>query len=75
MIHSNSAIEIALRIATKAHEGQIDRGGRPYIEHPKTVAAFCSSPLEKVVALLHDVIEDTGVSQQDLKDAGIPDEA
>lgn len=65
-------LEIAWRIASQAHAGQLDKGGRPYIEHPLAVAGLVSSEDEKAVALLHDVVEDSAYSLDDLLDAGIP---
>lgn len=62
--------QIALNIATKAHLGQVDKSGKPYIDHPKRVAARCHGKL-KVVAILHDVIEDTDVTDFDLLQSGI----
>ena len=51
----------ALEIACKAHIGQLDKGGSPYILHPVRVAlANCQTEDEKIVALLYDVVEDTG---------------
>jgi (p)ppGpp synthase/HD superfamily hydrolase len=55
---TSSAIEKALRIARLAHEGQTDKGGNPYIQHPLAVADMCDTENEKIVAILHDVIED-----------------
>lgn len=52
----------ALVIATVAHDGMVDKGGAPYIGHPARVAAAVDGNSDKVVALLHDVIEDCGVS-------------
>lgn len=52
---------IALELATKAHEGMVDRGGKPYINHPIAVASMVKSEKEKTVAYLHDVVEDTNV--------------
>ena len=46
----------------KADEGQVDKGGNPYIEHPLAVADRVVKPEAKVVALLHDVLEDTRVT-------------
>lgn len=57
----------ALRIAKKAHDGQIDKGGRPYIDHPKKVASLVKTKDEKIVALLHDVCEDTDITLDDLR--------
>lgn len=64
-------IETALRIATAAHDGQLDRGGEPYILHPLHVAMQLGSQDEKVVAILHDVLEDTEVTEDDLVREGI----
>lgn len=63
-------LELALKVATEAHKGQKDKGGRDYINHPLTVASMCESDEEKIVALLHDVIEDTDVALEDLKKYG-----
>lgn len=58
--------EKALRIAEKAHEGQKDKGGNPYILHPLAVASKVENREEKITALLHDVVEDTEVTLGDL---------
>lgn len=55
-------LELAERIARQRHMGQADKGGHPYIGHPRRVAALVSTPLEKTVAWLHDTVEDTGYS-------------
>ena len=65
-------VDTALQIATDAHRGQVDKAGVDYINHPKTVASFVSTDEEKAVAYLHDVLEDTTVTEMDLQDAGIP---
>lgn len=67
-------LNLALKIATEAHKGQKDKGGRDYINHPLTVASMCGTEEEKIVALLHDVVEDTGVTLEDLKDYGFSSE-
>ena len=59
-----------MKIATEAHKGQVDKSGREYIQHPITVASFCEREDEKVVALLHDIIEDTDVTADDLRQDG-----
>ncbi|MDU5129714.1 HD domain-containing protein, partial [Atopobium minutum] len=66
-----SQVELSLSIATKAHAGQFDKAGKPYIEHPKRVAANCATDTQKAAALLHDVIEDTPVTADDLLSQGI----
>ncbi len=63
----------ALSIATVAHEGQVDKGGAPYISHPVRVASRCSNTDEKIVAYLHDVIEDTNVTTDELLSQGFPE--
>lgn len=55
-------VDKAKEFAAKAHEGQVDKAGVAYIEHPAAVASMLSGETEKVVAYLHDVVEDTGVS-------------
>ena len=50
-----SDLELAKEIATRAHDGQVDRGGHPYINHPQSVAGMVDGEKEKIVAWLHDV--------------------
>ena len=66
-------LQTALRIAVKAHEGQVDRAGKSYIYHPLSVAAMTSSYDEFVTALLHDVLEDSDYTAADLRAEGIPE--
>ena len=54
--------KIAYEIAYKAHLGQVDKTGKEYINHPLTVASYCKTEDERIVALLHDVVEDTDVT-------------
>jgi (p)ppGpp synthase/HD superfamily hydrolase len=60
-------IELALEIATRAHKNQVDKAGAAYILHPMAVAEKVSGEDEKVVALLHDVIEDTDINEASLR--------
>lgn len=62
--------EKALHIAQKAHNGQTDKAGKPYILHPIRVAQRCNTDTERIVALLHDVIEDTEITPNNLYSAG-----
>ena len=65
----------ALTLATKAHEGQVDKAGTPYIEHLLAVAAnFPEDDPRHVVALLHDIVEDTETTLDDLRDGGFSEE-
>jgi (p)ppGpp synthase/HD superfamily hydrolase len=61
-----------LVLATNAHAGQFDRGGKPYILHPLKVMHYLKTDDEELqcVALLHDVIEDTKTTWKDLEDLG-----
>ena len=68
-----SIVDLALSIARKAHEGQLDKAGVAYIEHPIYVASQVDTEEEKAVALLHDVIEDSPVSAEELLQAGLPE--
>lgn len=54
------------RMAEKAHEGQVDKAGADYISHPRTVASFVTDTKEKIVALLHDTLEDTELSENEI---------
>lgn len=53
-----STLERAIEIARKAHAGQIDKGGADYIGHPLRVMAAVEGTTAKIVAVLHDVVED-----------------
>lgn len=64
--------ERAFQIASAAHAGQTDKAGAPYINHPVAVASTVSTEKGKAVALLHDVLEDTSLTAEDLLEAGIP---
>lgn len=66
----NQLLELAIKVATEAHVGQVDKGGKPYINHPQAVAASLTNTEYKIVAYLHDVCEDTSITSDDLKDMG-----
>ncbi|ASR55963.1 HD domain-containing protein [Cellulomonas sp. PSBB021] len=71
-------VTTARQIATAAHRGQVDKSGAPYIGHPTRVAehAAAAGGDERVVAAawLHDVVEDTTVTPEQLGSSGIPEE-
>lgn len=48
----------AIEIATRAHRNQVDKQGQPYILHPLSVMLACETDDERIVAVLHDVMED-----------------
>ena len=53
-----STLQRAISIAVEAHEGQIDKGGNPYILHPLRVMMSLRTVDEMIVGVLHDVVED-----------------
>lgn len=63
----------AMKIAYEAHLGQTDKSGIPYIYHPIHLAEQMTDEATVCVALLHDTIEDTDVTFDDLTAAGFPD--
>lgn len=65
-------IDIALRIATAAHAGQLDRDGYPVILHPLTVGLMGHTDEEKIAGFLHYVVEDSDITFDDLLKEGIP---
>ena len=65
-------LEIAFEIAKSAHAGQVDKAGVDYIQHPLFVASQVDSEAEKAVALLHDVMEDSDMTAEDLLAVGLP---
>jgi (p)ppGpp synthase/HD superfamily hydrolase len=67
-------LEKALKIATEAHKGQVDKAGKAYILHPLRVAEKLEREDEKVVALLHDVLEDTPWTLEGLREEGFKGE-
>jgi (p)ppGpp synthase/HD superfamily hydrolase len=66
--------EQALEIALKAHGGQRDKAGAPYILHPLRLAMRMEGTLDMSAALLHDVVEDSETSLDDLRIAGFPEQ-
>jgi (p)ppGpp synthase/HD superfamily hydrolase len=67
-------LEKAIAIAVEAHRGQRDRYGAPYILHPMRVMSRMRTNTERVVAILHDVVEDTDWTFTQLKEEGFPEE-
>ena len=66
--------ERALTLATIKHAGQFDKGGKPYIMHVIRVMQGVEDEDEKIIALLHDLVEDTDATIEDLKEYGFSDE-
>ena len=63
-------LEAAVKIAVEAHKGQKDKYGAPYSLHPLRVMVRVNSEEEKIVAILHDVVEDTDWTFDDLRKEG-----
>ena len=70
----NELYDKALLIAKRAHAGQKDKAGQDYITHPIRVAERCDDPRAKIVALLHDTIEDSNVTADYLRKEGFREE-
>lgn len=64
-------IEDAINIAVNAHRGQRDKGGQPYILHPLRVMLAAQNDDERIVAVLHDVVEDSDLTLDDLRAQGL----
>ena len=69
-----STLERAIQIATEAHKGQFDKSGKDYIGHPLRVMEMGKTEEEKIVGVLHDVIEDTEWTFDKLAEEGFSQE-
>ncbi|KZL88912.1 bifunctional (p)ppGpp synthase/hydrolase RelA [Clostridium magnum DSM 2767] len=67
-------LEKAILIATNAHQGQIDKAGKPYILHPLRLMFSRINETERICAVLHDVIEDTDITLDYLRNKGFSEE-
>lgn len=67
-------VDLSRRVAVDAHDGILDKSGNPYIDHIFRVAERVEDPKEKMVAYLHDALEDTPVNEEDLRYLGFPDD-
>jgi len=67
-------LEDAIALPVGAHRGQADKGGMPYILHPLSVMLRMRTETEMMVAVLHDVIEDTDYTMEALRQEGYPEE-
>ena len=63
-------LERAIEIAARTHAGQVDKGGAPYILHPLRVMLRVAPGAQQIVAVLHDVVEDSEVTFEDLEREG-----
>ncbi|MBP1465265.1 bifunctional (p)ppGpp synthetase/guanosine-3',5'-bis(diphosphate) 3'-pyrophosphohydrolase [Candidatus Chloroploca sp. M-50] len=73
-IEKMATLERAIELAASAHAGQVDKAGQPYILHPLRVMLRMSTAHERMAAVLHDVVEDTQVTLEQLRSEGFPAE-
>lgn len=64
----------AIMLAAEMHDGQIDKGGNPYILHPLRLMLKAEDEQTRIVAVLHDIAEDTEVTLDKLREKGFSDE-
>ena len=65
----------AMKIAYDAHHGQLDKGGLPYVFHPWHMAEQMDDEISTIAALLHDMVEDTDWTLEQLEAEGFPPES
>jgi (p)ppGpp synthase/HD superfamily hydrolase len=65
-----ATLEQAIELAVKHHKGQYDKGGKPYILHPLRLMMSVDTDDEKIVAVMHDLVEDTHITIAYLRTAG-----
>ena len=71
MLSYNEQFQIALELAVEKHKNQTDKAGNPYILHPLHVMENVNSKEGKIVAILHDIIEDTDITEDYLFKIGL----
>lgn len=69
-----STLERAIEMALHAHAGQVDKAGEPYILHPLRLMLALNGMYPRMAAVLHDVVEDTSVTLDNLRSEGFPTE-
>jgi (p)ppGpp synthase/HD superfamily hydrolase len=68
--NSTGTLEKAIILAAESHSGQVDKAGVAYVLHPLRVMLRLKTPDEMIVGVLHDVVEDTNVTLEDLRKSG-----
>ena len=68
-------VDTAKAWAERLHRGQTDKAGQPYIGHPARVAGRLEQPEEQVVGWLHDTVEDTGLTLEEVTEQFGPETA
>ncbi len=69
-----ATLERAIAMTTEAHAGQINKGGQSYILHPLRVMLRVTTPFEQMAAVRRDVVEDTAITLEFLKQEGFAGE-
>jgi (p)ppGpp synthase/HD superfamily hydrolase len=69
-----ATLEKAIEIAARVHAGAVDKAGEPYIFHPLRIMMRMSSMEAKIVAVLHDVVEDSSETIDSLRQEGFSEE-
>ena len=67
-------LETAIAIAVEAHRGQTDKAGQPYILHPLRVMLSLNTDQERIAGVLHDIVEDSEITLEDLRARGFSEE-
>ncbi|SDH10980.1 GTP pyrophosphokinase [Pseudomonas abietaniphila] len=68
-------IDAAIALACRVHAGQVDKSGKPYILHPLRLMLKFDDQDAQVVSVLHDVVEDSDTTLEDLRALGISEDA
>jgi len=74
MPNTTTLLEKAIEIAVRAHAGQKQKDGSPYILHPLRLMTRMGSDADRMAAVLHDVVEDSDVTIENLQNVGFPKE-
>ena len=74
MMNFDELREKAMQIAEKVHKNQVDKAGKPYILHPVRVERRCTRQEDRLVALLHDTVEDGNIASEYLLLVGFSQE-
>ncbi len=70
-MYNSPLVDRVIEFVKKAHAGAVDKSGSPYINHPLTVAESMADEDSTALALLHDVIEDTEYTYDDIRALGV----
>lgn len=74
ILQIENLLEKSIKVADKVFARKVDKGGNPYMIHLLSVSCFMENEFDKVVAILHDILEDTEVTREELLNFGYPKE-